>query len=82
MIDVECITPIVKLNLKLQCWTQVSMNIVVHTVYICISVANTAYTISVANTAVPGADANNDNKKVVFKNCAEFTDCMSEINNT
>ena len=74
MIDMERITPIVKLNLKLQCWTQVSMNIVVHTVYIC--------TILVANTAVPGADANNDNKKVVFKNCAEFTDCMSEINNT
>ena len=22
------------------------------------------------------------NKKVIFKNCAPFTDCMSEINNT
>ena len=25
---------------------------------------------------------NNTNKKVVFKNCAPFTDCISEINNT
>ena len=25
---------------------------------------------------------NNVNKEVVFKNCAPFTDCMSEINNT
>ena len=25
---------------------------------------------------------NNTNKKVVFKNCAPFTDCIREINNT
>ena len=25
---------------------------------------------------------NNSNKKLVFKNCAPFTDCLSEINNT
>ena len=25
---------------------------------------------------------NNDNKKVVFKNCDSFTDCISDINNT
>ena len=27
-------------------------------------------------------DANNNKKEVVFKNCAPFTDCISEINNT
>ena len=29
-----------------------------------------------------GADANNTNKKVIFKNCAPFTNCISEIHNT
>ena len=29
-----------------------------------------------------GDNPNNANKKVVFKNCAPFTDCISEINNT
>ena len=38
--------------------------------------------ISVNNTADVGADANNTNKKVIFKNCAPFTDCISKINNT
>ena len=40
-------------------------------------------TISVNNTAA-AADfaANNINKKVIFKNCAPFINCMSEINNT
>ena len=38
--------------------------------------------ITVNNTAAAGADANNDNKKVIFKNCAPFTDCISKINNT
>ena len=38
-------------------------------------------TISVNNTAVQGAAANNTNKKVTFKNCAPFTNCISEINN-
>ena len=33
-------------------------------------------------TAAQGADANNRKKKVVLKNCAPFTDCISEINNT
>ena len=27
-------------------------------------------------------DANNSNKKVIFKNCAPFADCISKINNT
>ena len=40
-------------------------------------------TISVNNTAAQGAaTANNTNKKVIFKNCAPFTNCISEINNT
>ena len=39
-------------------------------------------TISVNNTAAQGASANNTNKKVIFKNCAPFTNCISEINNT
>ena len=39
-------------------------------------------TISVNNTAAAGAAGNNINKKVIFKNCAPFTNCISEINNT
>ena len=39
-------------------------------------------TISVNNTAAAGAAANNTNKKVIFKNCTPFTNCISEINNT
>ena len=38
--------------------------------------------ITVNNTAAEGAAANNTNKKVIFKNCAPFTDCISKINNT
>ena len=37
--------------------------------------------ITVNNTAADGADANNSNKKVIFKNCAPFTSCISKINN-
>ena len=38
-------------------------------------------TINVNNTADAGAAVNNTNKKVIFKNCAPFTNCISEINN-
>ena len=38
--------------------------------------------ITVNNTAAQGAGANNINKKVIFKNCAPFTNCISDINNT
>ena len=38
--------------------------------------------ISVNNTAAGGAAANNTNEKVIFKNCAPFTNCISKINNT
>ena len=37
--------------------------------------------ITVNDTANDGAAANNTNKKVIFKNCAPFTSCISKINN-
>ena len=36
-------------------------------------------TITVPNTAAPGAEQNNRNKKVILKNCTPFTDCISKI---
>ena len=39
-------------------------------------------TVTVPNTAALGAAVNNTNKKVIFKNCAPFTACITEINNT
>ena len=38
-------------------------------------------TITVANTGT-AAVLNNRNKKVIFKNCVPFTNCIREINNT
>ena len=38
--------------------------------------------ISVNNNAGAGAALNNIGKKVIFKNCAPFTNCISKINNT
>ena len=38
--------------------------------------------ITANNTAADGTAANNTNKKVIFKNCAPFTSCISKINNT
>ena len=37
--------------------------------------------ITVNNTADDGAVANDTNKKVIFKKCAPFTNCISKINN-
>ena len=37
--------------------------------------------ITVNNTTAAGAAANNTNKKVIFKNCVPFTNCISKINN-
>ena len=37
-------------------------------------------TITVNNTGIAAAQ-NNRNKKVTFKTCAPFTNCISEINN-
>ena len=39
-------------------------------------------TITVPSTAAGGAAVNNTNKKLIFKNCASFTGCITEINNT
>ena len=39
-------------------------------------------TITVNKTTAADADANNTNKKVIFKNYAPVTNCISEINNT
>ena len=41
-----------------------------------------AYILVKGTIAAQGAAANNTNKKVIFKNCAPFTNCISEINNT
>ena len=38
--------------------------------------------IALNNNAGAGASANNIDKKVIFKNCAPFTNCISKINNT
>ena len=38
--------------------------------------------IAVNNTAGAGVATNNTDKKVIFKNCAPFTSCISKINNT
>ena len=38
-------------------------------------------TITVPNTKT-GAILNNNNIKIIFKNCAPFADCKSEINDT
>ena len=35
--------------------------------------------ITLNNTVAAGAAANNTNKKVIFKNCAPFTNCISKI---
>ena len=39
-------------------------------------------TIIIPNTAAAAAPVNNTNKKVIFKNWAPVTNCISEINNT
>ena len=39
-------------------------------------------TITIATVPPPTVEANNNDKEVVFKNCAPFTDCIGEINNT
>ena len=35
--------------------------------------------VSVNNTVSAGADASSTNKKVIFINCAPFTNCISKI---
>ena len=68
MTRVECITLTIKLNLKFD--------------------YSNAYILVNETITIPGAG--NDvakwlderNKGVMFKNCASFTDCISEVNNT
>ena len=60
------ITPIVKLNLRLYVKVQV---IDYSDAYILVRDSITA-----VNTEVAGAAANNNDKKIIFKNCAPFTD--------
>ena len=38
-------------------------------------------TVSVTNMAAVGEAANSEDKKVIFKSCAPFTDCIREIHN-
>ena len=38
--------------------------------------------ITVNSAAAAGAAANNTDEEVIFKNCAPFANCISEINNT
>ena len=38
--------------------------------------------IAINNNAGAGAAENNTNKKVIFKNYAPFTNCISKVNNT
>ena len=38
-------------------------------------------TITVPNMAAAGAAVNNTNKKVIFKNCAHFTACITDVIN-
>ena len=38
--------------------------------------------LTVADTSTPATGTNNANKKVIFKNCATFTDYIRKINNT
>ena len=38
--------------------------------------------ITVNSTVAADAATNNTNKKVIFRNCAPFTNCISKINNT
>ena len=39
-------------------------------------------TMTVSDTAGESAAVNNVNKKVIFRNCAPFADCINKINNT
>ena len=75
MTYVKRIKKIVKLNLKLQSWTQIcdysdADILVIGTI-----------TIIGAGTDDNAKRLNNRNKGAIFKNCAPFNDWISEINN-
>ena len=71
MMYVECITSIVQFV-----WSKSSL-----------SDYSEAYLVFKGNISIeavqpPAANPNNNSEDLIFKNCAPFTDCMSEINNT
>ena len=72
MIHTERITLIVKVNLKFQSRSRLCDY---RDAYILVQ-----GTMSIAAQAWD--NPNNAKKKVIFKNCAPFTDCISKINNT
>ena len=69
----EHIMLIVKLILKLQCENLVYVITVMH-IFLLREL--------LVLITLQGAAVNNNDKKVIFKNCAPFTNCISEINNT
>ena len=78
MMRVERITLIVKLNLKLQCWTQV------YVLYTFKSYIHASGTISI-DVEQAGDNAkwlDERDRGVIFKNWAPFTDGLGEVNNT
>ena len=75
MIHAEHITPIPKLNFKIQCLK--SSLCYKSDAYIIVK-----ETISVPITATTDTATNNGDKKVIFKKCDPFTDCINKINNT
>ena len=72
MNHMECTTPIAKLNLKLCCWSQVYV----------IKVMIITITRGLPDVADEGKQTDKRNERVIFKNCATFTDRVSKINNT
>ena len=78
MMHVERITPVVQLNLKLQCQHQVCNY---SDAYLLVS-----WIITITGERwkkkVAAKQLDERNEGAIFKNCAPFTDCISEINNT
>ena len=74
----ECIISIVTLDLKPQCYSLVYAIIVMPTYLL--KKEYSKITGAGADTAARQPDKNN--KEVIFKNCAPFINCKTEINNT
>ena len=68
----ECTAPIVKINLRLQCF----VTIVMHT-YLLVN-----ETILVVNMIAASAAAKNHDKELLFKNFPPFTDWISAVDST
>ena len=69
----ECIMKIIKVNLKVK-WSSLCD---FSDAYLLVK-----QTVTVTNTVVQGQTNNCANKKIIFKNFAPFTSCISRINNT